>query len=245
MNGLVQVAGGASISSREIAELVNSRHDDVKRSIDRLVKQEVIVQPPLADEHGTDALGRPRSTQVYLFAGEQGKRDSIVVVAQLSPEFTARLVDRWQELEARLATQQPDPMEVLNDPAAMRGLLLTYADKVIALEETVAEQAPKVAAHERIASADGSLCMRDAAKVLQIRPIDLRNWLIVNQWIYGRPGHQGWLAYQNRIQQGVMTHKVTTLLREDGTEKIVEQVRVTPKGLTRIGEALASTKAAA
>jgi hypothetical protein len=35
----------------------------------------------------------------YRFTGEQGKRDSIVVVAQLSPEFTARLVDRWQELE--------------------------------------------------------------------------------------------------------------------------------------------------
>lgn len=28
------------------------------------------------------------------------KRDTLVVVAQLSPEFTARLVDRWQELEA-------------------------------------------------------------------------------------------------------------------------------------------------
>lgn len=240
MNGLVQMAGGASISSAEIAELVGSRHDSVKRTIERLVNQGVIESPPLVEIRTATNTGT-----AFSFAGERGKRDSIVVVAQLSPEFTARLVDRWQELEARLATQQPDPMEVLNDPAAMRGLLLTYADKVIALEETVAEQAPKVAAHERIASADGSLCMRDAAKVLQIRPIDLRNWLIVNQWIYGRPGHQGWLAYQNRIQQGVMTHKVTTLLREDGTEKIVEQVRVTPKGLTRIGEALASTKAAA
>jgi phage regulator Rha-like protein len=37
---------------------------------------------------------------VYLFRGEKGKRDSIIVVAQLSPEFTARLVDRWNELEA-------------------------------------------------------------------------------------------------------------------------------------------------
>lgn len=240
MNGLVQMAGGASISSAEIAELVGSRHDSVKRTIERLVNQGVIESPPLVEIRTATNTGT-----AFSFAGERGKRDSIVVVAQLSPEFTARLVDRWQELEARLATQQPDPMEVLNHPAAMRGLLLTYADKVIALEETVAEQAPKVAAHERIASADGSLCMRDAAKVLQIRPIDLRNWLIVNQWIYGRPGHQGWLAYQNRIQQGVMTHKVTTLLREDVTEKIVEQVRVTPKGLTRIGEALASTKAAA
>lgn len=31
------------------------------------------------------------------------KRDSFVVVAQLSPEFTAALVDRWQELERQAA----------------------------------------------------------------------------------------------------------------------------------------------
>lgn len=33
-----------------------------------------------------------------------GKRDSYVVVAQLSPEFTARLVDRWQELEEQVTS---------------------------------------------------------------------------------------------------------------------------------------------
>ena len=36
--------------------------------------------------------------QVKIF--HVGKRDSYVVVAQLSPEFTDRLVDRWQALEA-------------------------------------------------------------------------------------------------------------------------------------------------
>lgn len=36
-----------------------------------------------------------------------GKRDSYVIVAQLSPEFTARLVDRWQALEAAI----PKPLQ--------------------------------------------------------------------------------------------------------------------------------------
>ncbi|KMK23125.1 DNA-binding protein [Pluralibacter gergoviae] len=88
-----------SMTSLEIAGLVNSRHDSVKRAIDRLVEAGVIVQPPLVDEPGTDSMGRPRSVQVFRFTDEQGKRDSIIVVAQLSPEFTARLVDRWKELE--------------------------------------------------------------------------------------------------------------------------------------------------
>lgn len=89
-----------TMTSREIAELVDSRHDSVKRTIERLVEKGVITSPPMV-EKPTD--GRPVTE--YVFAGDQGKRDSIVVVAQLSPEFTARLVDRWQELEAAAAAR--------------------------------------------------------------------------------------------------------------------------------------------
>lgn len=92
-----------SMSSREIAELTGSRHDKVKQSVERLAAKGVIVQPPLGDEPGLDALGRPRTTQTYLFTGSRGKRDAIVVVAQLSPEFTGALVDRWEELERQVA----------------------------------------------------------------------------------------------------------------------------------------------
>lgn len=133
-------AGTATITSREIAELVDSRHDSVKRTVERLVESGVIASPPTVEK---PTAGRP-STE-YVFAGEHGKRDSIVVVAQLSPEFTARLVDRWQELEARLA-QPANIYDTLNDPAKMRGYLLHYVDKVLELEHTVSEQTPKVAA---------------------------------------------------------------------------------------------------
>ena len=34
-------------------------------------------------------------------------------------------------------------MELLNDPAAMRGLLLTYTEKVLALEEEKRQLTPK------------------------------------------------------------------------------------------------------
>lgn len=89
-----------TMSSREIAELVQSRHDSVKRTIDRCVEGGAIVQPPLVDEQSQDAMGRPRVTQVY----HLDKRSSLIVVAQLCPEYTARIVDRWQELEAQVAS---------------------------------------------------------------------------------------------------------------------------------------------
>lgn len=92
-----------TMTSREIAELVDSRHDSVQRSIERLAQNGVIRLPPTVISEIINNLGLPQKVSEYVFTGEQGKRDSIVVVAQLSPEFTARLVDRWQELEAALA----------------------------------------------------------------------------------------------------------------------------------------------
>ena len=84
-----------SMSSQEIAELVGSRHDKVKQSIERLAERGTIQLPPMGEVR--NHLGQ--SVSVYQVC----KRDSFVVVAQLSPEFTAALVDRWQELEGQIA----------------------------------------------------------------------------------------------------------------------------------------------
>ncbi|QHJ85262.1 MAG: hypothetical protein [Caudoviricetes sp.] len=97
-----------TMTSLEIADLVGKRHDNVKRLIETLSSETdkrdaVIVRPHCEDEQFKDAMGRFRTTQTYIFSGEQGKRDSIIIVAQLSPEFTASIVDRWQYLEKKIA----------------------------------------------------------------------------------------------------------------------------------------------
>lgn len=86
-----------TMSSREIADLVESRHDSVKRTIERLQEKGVVSFSPSVETSHVGAGARP--VEVYLV----NKRDSFVVVAQLSPEFTAALVDRWQELEGQIA----------------------------------------------------------------------------------------------------------------------------------------------
>jgi len=88
-----------TMSSREIADLVESRHDSVKRAVERLVESGIIQSPPMVEFKNINNV----TGQEYLI----NKRDSYVVVAQLSPAFTARLVDRWQELEAMQAPKLP------------------------------------------------------------------------------------------------------------------------------------------
>lgn len=90
-----------TMSSREIAELVEKRHDNVKRTIETLADRGVIKFPQSEEI--------PTATKPLTIYHLQ-KRDTFVVVAQLSPEFTARLVDRWQELEnARASTNLQVP----------------------------------------------------------------------------------------------------------------------------------------
>ncbi|MCP1316354.1 Rha family transcriptional regulator [Halomonas sp. 707B3] len=102
-------SSAASMTSLEISELVEARHDSVKRAVERLATRAVITLPPLVEK---PTSGRPST--YYVFEGEKGKRDSYVVVAQLCPEFTARLVDRWQELEGQTAKPaQLSRMEIL------------------------------------------------------------------------------------------------------------------------------------
>ena len=88
-----------SMNSKEISELVELRHDNVKRTIKTLAEQGAVIPPQIGVVPFVDESGRNRTVEAYVFSGEQGKRDSIIVVAQLSPQFTARLVDRWMELE--------------------------------------------------------------------------------------------------------------------------------------------------
>lgn len=101
MSILAQFQSNAqSMNSLDVSELVQSRHDDTKRSIVRLADRGVIACPPLAVVQ-KEANNRIYDVEVYIFSGEQGKLDSITVVAQLCPEFTAALVKRWYELESQ------------------------------------------------------------------------------------------------------------------------------------------------
>ncbi|QWL80229.1 phage antirepressor KilAC domain-containing protein [Aeromonas hydrophila] len=228
--------GDATMTSLEIAELVGSRHDSVKRTIERLTERGIIQSPPMVEIENKQSLGPRNKTNAHIFTGKQGKRDSLIVVAQLCPEFTARIVDRWQELEEQLA--QPDPMALLNDPASMRSLLLTYTEKVLVLEEQVEGMKPQVEALERIAIAEGSLNLTEAAKALQQPPRKFNQHLCSQRWIYKRTGGRHWLGYQDKVQQGLVEHKVTTVSLADGSERLCEQVRITPKGLTKLAQQL-------
>ena len=130
----------ASMTSVEIAELVGSQHKDVKRSIERLMGKGIIRSAPMANFEIINNLGLKRNVGAYIFEGEQGKRDSIIVVAQLCPEFTARLVDRWRELEEQIRK----PMSEIEMVAAMALEAVRQQKRITQVEEKVSHVAETV-----------------------------------------------------------------------------------------------------
>lgn len=177
-----------------------------------------------------DAYGRPRKG--YCFP----KREACLMAMSYSYELQAAVFDKMTALEMRQAQQPAIPQTL---PEALR-LAADLAEDNAQLAHQVKALAPKAEALDRIATADGSLCITNAAKSLSVPPKKLFDWLKAHHWIYRRAGGSSWTAYQGRIQSGVLEHKITTVSRSDGSEKVVEQVLVTAKGITKLSGLVAS-----
>lgn len=141
-----------TMSSLEISELLEVRHDSVKRAIERLAGKGSISQPPMVD-------GAKKANGIiekeFLFSGEKGKRDTYVLVAQLSPEFTALIVDRWQELEKQGSTPLV-PQLPTNYIQALEALVVAEKEKeVIAIERDEAIKTKALIGSKREATAMG------------------------------------------------------------------------------------------
>ena len=220
-----------TMTSREIADLVELRHDNVRRTIESLAGKGVITLPQF-EEVSNDGPG-PKSISAY----RVGKRDSYVIVAQLSPEFTARLVDRWQELESG-ASSLPKTL-----PEALR-LAADLAEQKDKAEAALAIAGPKAAALDQIAAGTDAVTFTQTAKLLGIKRSELTVWLHANGWVYRQNG--AWVAYDQHIKNGRLQFKEARYTDEKtGQECHAPYCHVLPKGLAVLAKHFAGSGAIA
>lgn len=216
MNQLI--SNKPSMTSLEIAEMVGKRHDNVKRTIETLATRGVVRLPQIEVYEEINNLGFNVKYERYVFVDGDGKRDSIIVVAQLSPEFTARLVDRWRELEGKGRTPQ-------TFSEALR-LAADLEDEKQRLKSQLAVAAPKVEFVDRYVEATGSQTFRQVCKLLKAKEPDFRLFLYENHIMYRLSGT--FTPYQQHIDAGRFEVKT-------GTSQInnhaFTQSRFTAKGI--------------
>jgi len=154
--------------SSDIALITNIRLDSVKRTIERLAERRVITLPPTVEKPTTG-----RTSTEYVFSGEQGKLDSITVVAQLCPEFTAAIVKRWYELE------QQTPAFDINNPQHLLQAIEVQAKQNLLLN---AENQTLSKAIETITHTEHGVKFQQACKILNVKQQVLAEWLRKHNW---------------------------------------------------------------
>lgn len=177
-----------TMSSREIAELVNSRHDAVRKSAERLAADHILTSP-LAR---FDFEHRGNIYHGYRFS----KRDSLVLVARLSPEFTAAVVDRWQELES-----QKSALPDFSNPAIAARAWADEVERKQAALTQLEKARPAVEFVDRyVASDSGAMGFRQVCKLLNARQPEFRQFLKNKRIMYQLGGE--WAPYQQHIDAG-------------------------------------------
>lgn len=125
----------------------------------------------------------------------------------------------------------------LADALMLAGTAMKRADHA---EQELKIAKPKAEALDRIGAAKGALCMRDAAKTLQIQPKKLTQYLDERGWIYRSSRH--WIAYQDKLNTGYMVMKEFPYESRDGEDRARPYVLITNKGLVKLAKMLAEDR---
>lgn len=222
MNGIV-TTNSTTMTSREIAELTGKElsnvHRDIRAMLDELKKDDSNLNHPQEDK---DSRG-------YTACFHLNRELTETLLTGYSASARLKVIRRWHDLE----DQARNPIATLSRIDLLK-LALDSEEQRIKLEAKLDVMAPKVAALDRIETADGMLNLQAAGKTLQQQPNKFVQWLRENGWIYKRPGSAQNCARAEKFNAGYLTTKAHTVIQPDGTERVREQVMVTPKGLAKL-----------
>ncbi|HEX7853833.1 MAG TPA: phage regulatory protein/antirepressor Ant [Sphingobium sp.] len=228
--------GPQTMSSREIADLAGKEHRNVMRDI-RASLGALLGEGGLLRFEHSYLNGQNKAQPEYRLPF----RESMIVASGYDVHLRARIIDRWQELEAQRppVPAQLSRMDLIQLALAAEQEAQAEKDQRIWLEAKVEADAPKVAFADSVEAAPDAISMAHAAKLLGTG----RNRLTA------RLRQIGWLTrtgepYQRRIEEGLLDVKLSTWQHPDnGLQKSVTPI-VTGKGLARLREIIAADYAA-
>nr|WP_145546377.1 phage antirepressor KilAC domain-containing protein [Variovorax boronicumulans] len=245
MTSIIMIDGrgdSVTMTSLELVDFINSqrgedeaelRHDHFMVKVPKVLGEMApkflgTIEKPMPN-------GGSREYSIYNFP----KREACLMAMSYSYEVQAKVFDRMTMLEAQALA-----LSRFNLPqtyaAAMR-LAADEMEKREALQAQLTLVAPKIAAHDRIADAEGSVSIREAANTLRVPERKFVLWLQQNDWCYRRAGHKSLLGYAEKVKAGYLYLKQTPVTdMNTGQERLREQVRITPLGLTVLAKRLAA-----
>lgn len=229
--GQAAIAIGLTITSRDIAELTGKRHDHVLRDARKMLAE-------LYGEGGLPSFGatlvEPQNGQEYP-ALRLPKRETLILVSGYSVTMRARIIDRWQHLEAQAEKSRHPAV-----PTSFREALLLAAEQQEVIERqatALAVAAPKADALDRIATlSEGAVSVRAAANLADVPQGQFVAFLIEQGWLYRDRDHRGLMAKADKLRAGLVETKRVEVPRPGGKPMAVARVLITTRGVAKLAE---------
>lgn len=218
MNALTTIdATSLTMSSREIAELTLKNHKDVMRDI-RVMLDGLEIQSAQFCADYKDARGRVQK-ELRL-----PKRETLILVSGYNVQMRAKIIDRWQELEAQTASPQFQIPQTMGE--ALR-LAADLSEQNAKMAERIEEDRPKVEFCETVAASGKELTVAEAAQLLGTG--EKRLFAMLREKGYLRKN--GTAPKQQYIERGLMAMKLSDYRDGRGYAYTNVQAMITGKGL--------------
>ncbi|HCQ6363071.1 TPA: phage antirepressor KilAC domain-containing protein [Clostridioides difficile] len=230
------------VESREVAELIEKKHDNLLRDI-RGYKKILEDSSNLRSQdffiESTYINTQNKIQPCYLLT----KKGCDMVANKMTGEkgiiFTAIYVTKFEEMERELKEQQPKLPTTYKE--ALQQLLIEVEEKEqLQLEnqekdKVIQLQQPKVLFADSVASSDDSILVGELAKLLKQNGIDtgekrLFAWLRDNGYLIKRKGEDYNTPTQKSVDLKIMETKKRAIYNPDGSTKITKTPKVTGKG---------------
>ena len=219
MSELMAVGQALTMSSREIAELCEKRHDNVMADCRKLADFYAQTYSPEKSGEFVKSATYTDSTGRGLPCFELNKQACLDLVTGYSLPHRHAVNRRWQELEAEKA--QPKELSRLE----ILKLAMESEQARIEAEKMLALAAPKVEFVDKYVQATGLFTFREVAKLLKANEARFREFLIDSKVMYylGKK----LTAYKNHEDAGRFAVKTDTA--KNGHD--YRQTFFTPKGV--------------
>jgi phage antirepressor YoqD-like protein len=134
----------------------------------------------------------------------------------------------------------PNEVKPAAPPADVEALVVKIEELTVRHEELMARNLAlnaKVEVLDKIWAAEPSLCLEEAAATLHMPRHVLTRYLLVDGWAYCRAGREGLRGYAHTIKHGLLENVEHRARKMFGGERIVIEMRITRKGLTKLAAA--------
>jgi len=216
MSAISVIKQAATMSTREIAELIGKEHKHVLRDAVRMMEQLDYTNERIDGCHQN--WTNPQNKQTYYFMCLT-REETECLIAGYSVPIRMKIIKRLRELE----NQQNPGFEL---PKSFSEALMLAANQAAQLEAAK----PAIEFVEKYVQSAGNMGFRQVAKLLRIKENDFRAFLQDSQIMYMLGGE--WTPYAQHINSGRFVMKVGTARNDHA----FHSAKFTPKGVAWVSQ---------